>query len=142
MKLYLYVGIACVLSFLAGKYIFPPAVEVREKVRTVTVEKIVEKRNVVKSTRTVEKPDGTKVTETTERDTSVIVDNSSSKSERETKTGGAKLTLGLLAIKNAEDFSQSFEYGATISVPLVGKLKAQGLVTTDKRVGLGLGLEF
>jgi hypothetical protein len=143
MKLYLYAGAACLLSFLAGKYLFAPAPEIKEKIKTVTVEKYVEKRNVVKNTKVTELKDGTKVTETTERDNSVIVDNSRSQTERKTETkSAAKLTLGLLAIKSVNDFGKPFEYGATVSVPVVGNIKAQALVTTDKRVGLGVALEF
>lgn len=143
MKSYIYTGAAVILAFLAGKYLFPPKAEIKEVTKTVTVEKIVERRNIVKSTRTTEKPDGSKVTEVTERDTSVIVDNSSSQSERKTEVkGSAKITLGLLAIKSVDNFARPFEYGATISVPVVGNIKAMGLVTTDKKVGVGLGLDF
>lgn len=143
MKLYLYAGVACLLSFLAGKYLFPPSPEIKERVKTVVVEKYVEKRNIVKNTKVTEKPDGTKVTETTESDRSVIVDNTKSQSEKKVEVkGSAKLTLGLLAIKQVDDFGKPFEYGATVSVPVFGNVKAQGLVTTDKRVGLGLALEF
>lgn len=143
MKIYIYSALACLLSFLAGKYLFSPVPEVKERVKTVVVEKYVEKRNVVKNTKVTEKPDGTKITEVTESDKSVIVDNTKSQSERKTEVKGTgKLTLGLLAIKDAGNFSRNMEYGATVSVPVFGNLKAQGLVTTDKRVGLGVGLEF
>lgn len=143
MKKYLHFGIIAIIAFLAGKYLFPPKPEVKEKVKTVVVEKYIEKRNVVKNTKVTEKPDGTKVTETIEKDNSVIVDNTSSKSEKkvETKTG-SKLTLGMLYIKDASDFSSPANFGATISVPVFGNLKAQGLVTTDKRVGVGVAFDF
>jgi hypothetical protein len=140
MKLYLYAGVACLLSFLAGKYLFPPSPEIKERIKTVVVEKYVERRNVVKNTKVTEKPDGTKVTETSESDKSIIVDNTKSKSDIKTEVKGSpKLTLGLLAIS---DFSSPLNYGATVTVPVFGNVKAQGIVTTDKRVGLGLALEF
>jgi hypothetical protein len=143
MKLYLYAGIACLLSFLAGKYLFSPKPQVKEVVKTVTVEKYVEKRNVVKKTRTTKAKDGTEVTEVTETDKSVIVDNRKSQVERRSEIkGNSKLTLGLLAIKPINDFGKPFEYGATVSVPVIGSIKAQGLVTTDKKVGLGVAIDF
>lgn len=140
MKIYLYAGIACIASFLAGKYLFPPSPQIVERTKTVVVEKYVEKRNINRSSRVTERPDGTKVTETTESDKSVIVDNTKTKSDKKLEVkGSANLTLGLLAIS---DFSRPMEYGATVTVPVFGNIKAQGLVTTDKRVGLGLALEF
>lgn len=143
MKKYGTFAIVALISFLAGKYLFPTKPEVKEVVKTVTVEKIVEKRNVVKNTKVTEKPDGTKVTEVTETDKTVIVDNTSSKSEKKLEVkGSAKLTLGLLAIKDGSDFSSPTQFGTTVTVPLVGNLKMQALGTTDKRVGLGLALEF
>lgn len=143
MKLYFYAGIACILSFLAGKYLFGPKAEIKEVTKTVVVEKYVEKRNISKKVTVTKKKDGTEITETVETDKSIIVDNT--KSQVDTKTeikSTAKLTLGLLAIKQVNDFGKSFEYGATISIPVFGNIKAQGLVTTDKRVGLGVALEF
>jgi hypothetical protein len=143
MKTYVITAIIALCSFLAGKYLFPPKPEIKEVTKTVTVEKYVEKRNVKKNKVITKKPDGTKITEITEIDTSIITDNRNSKTEKKTQVkSAAKLTLGLLAIKQINDFGQPFEYGATISVPVFGAVKAQGLVTTDKRVGLGLGLEF
>lgn len=143
MKFYLYAGAACLLSFLAGKYLFQSKPEIKEVTKTVVVENYVEKRNVVKNTKVTEKPDGTKVTETTESDRSVIVDNTKSQVDKSVSVkGNTKLTLGLLAIKQVNDFAKTFEYGATVSVPVFGNIKAQGLVTTDKRLGLGLAVEF
>lgn len=143
MTNYLKITIVAIIAFLAGKYLFPPKAQIKETVKTVVVEKIVEKRNVVKKTKTTEKPDGTKVTEVTETDRTVIVDNTSSRTEKKVEVkGSAKVTLGLLAIKDANDFSAAIQYGATVSLPLIGNLKAQALGTTDKRIGLGLALEF
>lgn len=143
MKTYSIFGIALILAFLAGKYLFPPSPEIKEKIKVVTVEKIVEKRNVVVRTRTIKQTDGTEVTERTETDRSVIVDNTRSSTEKSKETkGSAKITLGVLAIKDATNFSESTNYGVTVSVPVFGNIKAQALGTTDKRVGLGLALEF
>lgn len=143
MKNYLYAGIIAISAFLAGKYLFPPKAEIKEVVKTVTVEKYVEKKNVVKNTKVTEKPDGTKVTEVTETDRTVIVDNSSSKTEKKVEVKSAsKITIGLLAIKDTTEFSKKTEFGATVSAPLIGNIKVQALGTTDKRLGLGLALDF
>ena len=142
MKLYLYAGIACIISFLAGKYVFPPAPVIEEKVRTVTVEKYIEKRNTEKVTKVTEKPDGTKITEVTEKDKSTIVDNTNSRSDKSTEVKPpSKITLGLLAIKDFDDFSKT-DFGATVTVPVFGNIKAQFLGTTGKQIGVGLALEF
>ena len=138
------IGLGLIIAaFFAGKYLTKPKTEIKEVIKTVTVEKYVEKRNVVKTTKTTKKTDGTEITETTESDRSVIVDNTSSRVEKklEVKSGG-KITLGLLAIKDTSDFSRPTEFGATVSVPLFGNVKAQALGTTDKKVGVGLALEF
>lgn len=143
MKKYLTLGLVSLLSFLAGKYLFPPQPQIKEVVRTVQVEKKQKKEDkVVKSTK-IKKPDGTVVTETTVTSKTDTTTDKTSQSERRTETkSSSKLTLGLLAIKNVSDFGKPFEYGATLAVPVFGNVKAQGLVTTDKRLGLGLALEF
>jgi hypothetical protein len=140
---YLKLGIVAIIAFLAGKYIFPPSPQIKEAVKYVEVEKKKEdKHKVVKST-TVKKPDGTKVTETTvTEDTQTATDTSIKLDSSKVTKAGKGITVGMLYLKDAENFGRPANFGATISVPVIGNLKAQALGTTDKRVGVGLALEF
>jgi hypothetical protein len=94
-------------------------------------------------TREVKKKDGTTVKETVETEDTVVDSSKNSKSESsKTTETGSKLTLGVLALVNASSIVSKPEYGVTLAVPLIGNLNAQGLVTTDKRLGVGLSLSF
>lgn len=134
---------ACLVSFLIGRYVVKPRIEIKEVIKYVTVE--VEKKKTKKTTKVIERknPDGSSSSETT------IVEDSSS--ERNSQTSGTKetfassssgLTFGVLALKDVDSFRDKTHYGVVLSAPLVGNLKATGYLDTTKRVGLGLGLEF
>ena len=47
----------------------------------------------------------------------------------------------MLAIKELS-LDNNIEYGIVISAPIYGSLKVQALGTTDKKIGIGLGIEF
>lgn len=143
MKKYPLIAALVISAFLAGKYLFPPKAEVKEVIKIVTVEKKQEKKASVSRSVETKKPDGTVVTEVVvTENTQTDTASSSQLDSSKTSKGGAKLTLGLLAIKSADDFSAPTQFGATITVPLLGNIKAQALGTTDKRIGIGLALEF
>jgi hypothetical protein len=134
------VAISCILI---GRYVLTPKQKVKEVVKIVTVEKqhTATKKKVV--TREVKKKDGTTVKETVETEDTVVDSSKNSKSESsKTTETGSKLTLGVLALVNASSIVSKPEYGVTLAVPLIGNLNAQGLVTTDKRLGVGLSLSF
>lgn len=139
MKNYLIIAIVAISSFLAGKYIFPPKPEIKEVVKFKEVEK--EKVKVVTKFKEVTKPDGTKVVESTTTENTVTETVTDSESTKVSKQA-SRLTLGMLYIKDVQDFSRPAEFGATISVPVIGNLKAHAIVTTDKKAGLGVALEF
>src|ERR1043165_9779881 len=143
MKKYTTLGLVALLSFLAGKYLFPPQPKIKEVVKVVEVEKKQEKKDkVVKSTKT-KKPDGTVVTQTTVTEqTRTNTDRTSQLNVSKTSSPSAKIGVGLLYIKGTTEFSQPANFGATVTVPVIGNLKAQALGTTDKKIGLGLSLEF
>lgn len=132
-----------VLAFLAGKYLFPNTkVEVKTVVKTVEVEKKQERKNKTVVSTKVKKKDGTVVTETK------VVENSDTVTDKASKSvvtvaekRGSGLTLGVLAIKNASNFRET-DFGATLTLPIMGKLKLQALGTTKKEVGLGVAIEF
>lgn len=138
--------IALALGLLIGRFVLQSKPTVIEKIKTVEVEKkvFIENKNKKEVKKEIVRPDGTKET------TTEIVENSTSESTTDRKlvaesqktSKGSGVTLGLLAIKDAADFSTSLHYGITVSAPIYGSLKVQALGTTDKRVGLGLGVEF
>jgi hypothetical protein len=132
MKAFKTHAIIAIVALLVGRYVLQPkpkeVVKWKEKVVTQTQVKIV--------TRTVQKPDGTIIID--ER----IDENSSSKTERSgSKKTGSGITLGLLAIKDLDNFQQT-NAEAIVVVPFFGNLKIVGSVDTTKQVGLGLALEF
>ena len=147
MNKYLTIGIAAIIGLLVGRYVLQPKqeVKIKEVVKVVKEEK--NKENKKKRVVIVEKKDKdgnvTKTTEISEDTTKVSNTETKTNSTKESKTKtGHNLTLGLLAIKDASDFSRAMEYGATIGLPVLGSLSVQGLVTTDKKVGVGLSIGF
>lgn len=134
--------IVAIVCLLVGRYILTPQQKTKEVVKIVEVEKtrVDTKKKII--TKEVKSKDGTTVKETVETENTVTDTEKDTKisSTTDKKTGNG-LTLGILAIVNASQF-ESPEYGATISVPLIGNLNAQGIVTTDKRVGVGISLSL
>ena len=143
MKQFGIITIIALSSFAAGKYLFPPKAEVKEVVKYVQVEKKEEKKNKVIVKKEVKKPDGTVITDTTETEyTQTNTDTSTKIDSQKIAKSASKITLGVLALKNVEKFSDKTEFAATVTVPLFGAVRAQAIGTTDKKVGLGLALDF
>jgi hypothetical protein len=134
--------ITAIVALLVGRYVLTPKQKTKEVVKIVTVEKqhTDTKKKVV--TREVKKKDGTIVKETVETENTVVDTSKNSKTESsKTSETGSKVTLGALAIVDTTNIGKP-EYGVTIAVPLIGNLNVQGLVTTDRRVGVGLSIGF
>jgi cytoskeletal protein RodZ len=150
-KLIAYVSVAIISGVLVGRYVIKPRTEVRTKEVIKYVEVFKEKKEEKKKTKTVitetTKKDGTteKKTEVTEDTDTTITTNKDTKVDTKkevvAKTGSG-ITLAALAIKDANDFGRAMEYGATVTVPVFGNISVQGLATTDKRIGIGLGITF
>ena len=138
MKKYLITGAVCFLiGAVTTRYMVKANVET--KIETVEIVKTKENTKVVKET----KPDGTIIKETVETDNSTEqTDKVSDASSTTVTKKGSGITLGLLAIKSVDALSKPFEYGATVAVPLIGNLNVTGLVTTDKKIGLGVSIGF
>lgn len=139
-KISLLVGI---IAFFCGKFLTKPKEIIKETIKYVTVE--IEKKETKKRTKIVKvkKPDGTTETETE------IIEDSRSESKKDTTVDSSKITkrggsvsIGVLALKDLEKFSEQTHIGATISIPLIGSLKATSYLDSTKRFGLGLSLEF
>jgi hypothetical protein len=140
--------IVAIICLLVGRYVLTPKQKTIEVVKIVTVEKqhTATKKKIV--TREVKKKDGTTVKETVETEDTVVETSKNTKlNSTKTKESGSGITLGVLAIVNTYDALRSSgfpkpEYGVTLAVPVLGNINAQGLVTTDKRLGVGLSLSF
>jgi hypothetical protein len=151
LKQYGLIGLVAIAGILIGRYVIQPKTTVQTKEVVKYVEVFKEKKEEKKNVKTIIKEktnvDGSKetTTEITDNTTTIDQTNRDTKLESEkTKvvTTGSGLTLSLLAIKDIPNPNKAIAYGAVISVPIFGRLNATGLVTTDKQVGLGLGLSF
>lgn len=129
-------SIVAIVALLVGRYVLQPkpveVVKWKEKVVKVVETKV---KTVSKETK---KPDGTVIIDTTTEEAT----NSVSKTEKEgSKKSGSGLTLGLLAVKDLNNFSQT-NAEALVVVPFFGNLKIVGTVDTTKQIGLGLALDL
>ena len=141
---YVIVGTVCIL---VGRYVLQPKQRVKEVVKVVEMEKKVkeEKKKIRKEIKETVKKDGTKET------TTIITDDSSSKEtgSKESKLektlvvkSGKGITIGVLALKDLDYFSDKPEFGILTAIPVIGNLSLVGTADTTKRIGLGLALEF
>lgn len=141
MKKYLNYILVAVGALLIGRFILQPKPKVKEVV------KYVEKKEEAKKTRKVTRiqerknPDGS-----SSKDTEVVEDSSSSStstiSSEKTKVISRGISVGVLALKDLDRFSNRPEFGAVLSVPVFGSLSLIGSADTTKRIGLGIALEF
>ncbi len=132
------------LTFTAGRFSKPAEVkiETKEVIKTVTVKEEA-KEKIVTVTKIVYK-DGTikEETKTEDRQASKTEENTSKVTESNTEVKrDVGLVLSALAIVNVSDIKQR-EYGITVSKRVFGNLNVTGIVTSDKKVGVGLGLSF
>jgi hypothetical protein len=136
------VAISCLL---VGRYVLTPKPKVvtKEVVKIVEIEKKTVDTKKTKVTKEVKDKDGTVVVETTEtEDTTIYVVNSTEvDSSKVSKSGGAAITLGLLAQKALDDLART-DYGVVVVAPLTGNLRVVGTASTDKRIGVGLAIDF
>lgn len=148
MKTYIYASAGILIGILVGRYILSPKTETKEVVKYITVyeEKKEEKKNKRTTIKEVVRNDGTKETTTVVDESSDTVTNSSNRTDFESskvkKVRTADLSVSLIAINNLPNPKKDFSYGAVVTVPVVGNLNATGMVTTDKQVGIGIGISF
>lgn len=137
------------LGFGVGKYSNPAKVqtvtEIKEVVKIVEVKQ--ENKNVVLKTKKTTHVDGTIVEESVMEDKSVTKTDTKVDSLKESKsetiiTRDIGLNLGLLAIKDINKLSDKTEYAFTIKKRVFSAVTINGLVTTDKKIGVGLGWDF
>jgi hypothetical protein len=143
MKKYLNYAIVGAVCLLVGRFVLQPKQEVKEVVKYVEKKEEMKKTKKVVKIKEEKKPDGTTSSETTITEDSNTETNTSISSSKETsiKTGSG-VSVGILALKDLNKFSEKLEYGAVVSVPVFGSLSVIGSADTTKRVGLGVALEF
>ena len=143
MSKYKNILVISICSFLAGYLLVSPKEKIKEVTKYVTVE--VEKKQTKKTTRIKETTgtDGSTIKDTTivEDSTSETSRNTSFSSER-SKDRSKGVSLGLLALKDIDRFSEKTHIGAVVSVPIIGKVSLIGSLDSTQRVGLGVSLEF
>ncbi len=141
MKQYLNYAIVGVIALLVGRFVLQPKPKVKEVVKY--LEKKEETKKTKKTTRTRERknPDGSSQTETEIVEDSTSNSTTTIASEKTTSTSKG-VSVGVLALKDLDRFSEKLEYGAVVSVPVFGSLSVIGSADTTKRIGLGLALEF
>jgi hypothetical protein len=137
------------LGFGVGKYSNPSKVETVTKVEEVIkyVEVKQENKNVVLKTKKTTNVDGSIVEETIMEDKSIVKTDtkidSEKKSESETiTTRDIGLNLGLLAIKDMNKLSDKTEYALVVKKRVFSAVSINGMVSTDKKIGVGLGWDF
>ena len=141
MKKYLNYVIIGVVALLVGRFVLQPKPKTIEVVKY--VEKKEETKKTKKTTRTRERknPDGSSQTEIEVVEDSTSNSSTTIASEKSTSTSRG-ISVGILALKDLDRFSEKLEYGAVVSVPVFGSLSVMGSADTTKRIGLGLALEF
>ena len=140
MKIH-YVAIITLAAFLAGKFLFPQEPKVVEKIKIVEKKEQKKKEDKKITSVKIKRPDGSVETRTQVDIKSQTDTKQESVTDKKTEKGSS-VTVGVLVLKDLTEFSSELEYGATVTFPLIGKLKGQAIGTTQKQVGIGIALEF
>lgn len=125
-------AVSAAISAAATKFYFP---NIQSK--TVEIEKEVIKNNVVTVVRTVERPDGTKETTSETTDRTVKKDTST----KEAITIARKDWLVSASVGTKFTRLEPI-YGVLAQRRILGPIYVGASVTTDKTVGVSVGLEF
>jgi archaellum component FlaF (FlaF/FlaG flagellin family) len=145
--------LALIIAFGCGYFAKPTKVETVTKTVEVIKQDTSVKQNEKKNKKvTIDKhvnKDGSSDTKT------VITDNGSTETNTNTKTEIKKedssstivkndigLTISALAIVNSNDFTGKREYGVHITKRILGNVTIGAMATTDKKVGISVGMGF
>lgn len=133
------------ISFGAGMFAKPAKVktEVKEVIKTVTIKeegktKIVYKDRIVRPDGTIEEHERSEENSNTREGTST----EASRTAKNETTRDVGLTLQALAIVDIKDITGQREYGIYAKKRVFANVSVGALVTTDKKIGVGLGLDF
>jgi phosphoenolpyruvate-protein kinase (PTS system EI component) len=129
------------ISFSIGYFATPTKIKTETVVKTETV-KVEGKTRIVYRNK-VTKPDGTITeSEVEKEDTNTREESKSVAESKSTVSKDAGAIISILAIVDSTDIAGQREYGLNVSKRVLGSLTVTGLVTTDKRLGVGLGWSF
>lgn len=133
------------ISFGIGRFSKPAKVitETKEVVKTVTV--VQEAKVKVVYRHIVTTPDGTKTeTDSSREDTNISTDTSTSdvKTAKTEVIRDSGLVLSALAIVDLSSIAAPKNYGIHVTKRVLGNINVGVLATTDKKIGLSIGLSF
>lgn len=144
-KLIVIAVILVAVSFGAGFFAKPAKVktEIKEVVKTVTVTQ--EAKTKYKYKYKVVKPDGTVIEVETEQEATNVSQTNTNETKKEVSKEVVRdsgLTLSALAIANTNDIAGHREYGIHVTKRVFSNITIGAMATTDKKVGLSVGLSF
>lgn len=133
--------LALVIAFGIGRFSKPAKVETKEVVKTVVQKEEAKVKIVYKEK--VTSPDGTTTEkEVSREDTNSTENSSTSKVSESSVKNDAGLTIQALAIANISDITGKQEYGLSVKKRVIGNLGFGILATTDKKIGVGISVDF
>lgn len=141
------------VTFEAGRYSKAAKVEIvtKEVIKEVIkeVKSVDVKNNKVVTIHTVKNTDGSITTDTTITDKGTSESHSTTdiskeviKELRSTTTRDSGLSLQALALVPISDLRGDREYGLAVSKRILGNIRVGILGTTDKKIGISVGLDF
>jgi hypothetical protein len=141
------------LGFGAGYFTKPSRVDIqykdREVIREVIKEVVKENKNVITIIKETKNKDGSSTIDTIIEDKSQI--DSSKVSDKEVvkeitsskvTTNEIGLTVQALAIVDLNNVSGNREYGIYVKKRVFSNISVGAMATTDKKVGIAIGLDF
>lgn len=133
--------VALAISFGIGYYATPT--KVVEKVKVEYKESKVEVKTKIVYRDRVTKPDGTIIeSEVEKEDTNTTEKSEGSVATEKIAVKDSGLVLGILGIVDVDKPTDGVKYGVSVSKRVLGAVTVHGSVTTEGRLGVGLGWSF
>lgn len=131
-----------IIALLVGRFVLQPYSQTKEIVKYVEVEIKKERKRKVTTVKETTNTDGSSTVDTTIEEDSSSDSQSTISYSDEVKFKKANITIGVLALKDIDKFSEKTNFGVVAASPLIGNLSIVGTLDTTKRIGVGLALEF
>lgn len=140
--------LALIVSFGVGFFSKPAKTITKTEIKEVVKEvKVVEQHNnIITTTHTVTVPGGTITTDVTTHDDTVIDTKDHTNVSIDAKkevvvTRDSGLTIQALAVIDPSNLTDR-QYGIYVKKRVIGNVSVGATVTTDKKVGIAVGLDF
>ena len=143
---YIICGILILISFASGRFLTPTKVVV--KTNTVTVEKVIENKDIKQQEKIVQvkKADGTVVTTTdigtVTQDHTNTDKNINAVSVTTTTIAKPSMSVNVLLKTDISNNSLGFKYGVQISKSILGPIEGGIFLFKDGMMGLNVGIRF